>query len=984
MSYLDLRVNCHVRTLCSLVFAVCGLHSLPARALDPGRTIGQLTHVWYENQLPQGTVLSIAQGKNGSIWLATYGGLVHYSGAEFDSIDQRVAPALKSSAITALNVDEAGTLWVGTLNGGLYRKTKRALDRVHLPPSVESVFGIVHDRAGALWLTTNAGVVRMDPAGTILLGTDSGFPPRGFYRAIIADAVGGVWIAADGLGVVHWHDGQAETLDTTRGLPTNSVYSLAIDHAGTVWAGTQAGPARYHDGHFEREPRLAALDDKRIYSLFGDRDGNLWFAPLGMGICRLTWSGLECDNTLAGMLGETVRSMFEDHEGNVWMGTTSSGVHRFSDSKFVTVTGTMASNAVRAVYQDGGGTLWIGTDGAGLARYEDQVLVPAAAINAKLPSLLVRAIQTDAAGNLWVGGTEGVSRIAPDGTVKNFGIANGLPGTIVFAFAPSHDGGMWVGTLQGVAKIGGDTVNVVEGTRGDDVRALYEDHDGPLWIGERSGLRCLREGVLDHCGTDSFTDTSVFAFHPEPGGNMWLGTSIGLMRIRGTSVQAYTQRAGFYGDAVFAIIDDDDGHFWVSSNRGIARLARTDLDALDLGAVAQIEPVWYGKNDGMLTSQANGASQTPGWRTQDGRMWFGTANGVVVVDPKHELMNTLRPPVAVERILVDGKDVDLDKIRSIGPGVERIEFHYAAMSYVAPAAVKYRYRIEGFDRDWIDAGSSRIANYTNLPAANYVFHVIASNNEGVWNTEGASVRFTIVPSWYETWWFRTLMALAVLGLLAAIYRLRVWRLHERESDLKREVAQRTEALRNANAKLQRLASLDGLTHIANRGEFNQQLKTAWQQHADVGMPLSVLMCDIDVFKAYNDTYGHLAGDIALTAVANTLSRGLRSNADLAARYGGEEFAVLLPRCAEGDAVMVARRMLDTIRALEIEHRASHVAAHVTISIGVASVKPAASELPEVLLRLADEALYRAKAQGRNRIAEASDPRLDGHSRDDQA
>lgn len=530
---------------------------------------------------------------------------------------------------------------------------------------------------------------------------------------------------------------------------------------------------------------------------------------------------------------------------------------------------------------------------------------------------------------------------------------------------------MWVATLQGLARIGGDRVTEVAGVHGDDIRSLYEEPGGRLWIGERSGLRCLQEGVVDRCGTDGLKGVSVFAFHPETNGDMWLGTSIGLMRIRNGKVQDFTRRAGFFGDAVFSILDDDAGNFWVSSNRGIAQIARSELDALGRGAVDEAKPHWYGRDDGMLSQQANGASQTPAWRTVDGRMWFGTADGVVRVDPKHERLNTMRPPVAVERLLVDGRERDPDHPGQIGPHVDRIELHYAAMSYVAPAAVRYRYKLEGFDREWIDAGDSRVAYYTNLPSGNYVFRVIASNNDGVWNRAGASVAFTIVPTWYATWWFRTLAALAVIGLLAALHRLRVWRLHQRERELTREVTQRTEALHTANIELTRLAALDGLTRIANHGAFTKRLCEALHDHAASGESLAVLMCDVDGFKAYNDTYGHLAGDAALTAVAGALTHVLRSRADLAARYGGEEFAVLLAGCDAEEALVVARRLLDAVRGLAIEHRSSDTAPFVTISIGIAALVPKDAESHEQLLRRADEALYRAKAEGRDRVVGGS-------------
>ncbi|MBO9716779.1 MAG: diguanylate cyclase [Pseudoxanthomonas sp.] len=970
--------NVVARTCALLLCLLCAsLPVRPAHALEPQRPIGQFTHVWYENGLPQGTVLSIAQQADGAIWLATYGGLVRHSGAGFTAIDPRVAPALKSSAITAVSAatgadGTAQDLWVGTLNGGLYRLHGRSLEPVPLPAGIESVFGIVTDTSGALWLTTNAGVVRSDGGKARLLDDADGFPPRGFYRAIVADPAGGVWIIADGVGVVHWRDQQVHVYDQSQGLPSNAAYSLAIDARGTPWVGTQDGPAFFRGGRFHREPRAAALDGTRVYHLYGDREGSVWFAPLGVGLCRLTAERFSCEEHLAGMHGETVRSMFEDREGNLWLGTTSSGLHRLSSSKLVTVTGEMASNAVRTVYQMPGGPLWIGTDGGGLARYLDDTLQPATDYNRQLPSQLLRAIVSDADGQLWVGGTEGVTRFDRHGKARNFGIDDGLPGTIVFAFEPAREGGMWTGTLQGVARIEGDAVHVLEASRGDDTRALYEDADGRLWIGLRSGLRCLYQGVLDQCGTDGLAGTSVFAFHPDANGDLWLGTSVGIMRIRNGVVTRYLERAGFHGDAVFALLDDDRGNFWFSSNRGIGRIARADLQALDSGAVQQVEPRWFGTADGMLNAQGNGASQTPATRSDDGRLWFGTAKGVVVADLDRMQGNPQPPPVAIERMLVDGMDVDPRAPGRLGPGVERLELQFAAMSYVAPSAVRYRYRLEGFDRNWNEAGNTRTAFYTNLPPGDYEFRVMASNNDGVWNEDGARLPFTLQPRWHQTWWLRTLAVLAALCLLTALVRLRLHAARQRELALTREVAQRTEALKEANAQLRRIATIDALTGIANRGEFNRRLLQAWDDHAGRDAPLAVLLVDVDDFKAYNDSYGHLQGDTALATVANALTEATATTAGtgLVARYGGEEFAVLLPDHDADAALALAADLVAAIQALAMPHRASRVADSISVSVGAASMRPARGGTPDDLLHAADGALYRAKAEGRNRALPA--------------
>lgn len=942
----------------------------PLSALDPGRAIQQYTHAWYQDQLPQNTVVDIVQRRDGSMWFATYGGIARHSGAEFQVIDKRNAHALRSIAITALLEDDAGTLWIATLNGGLYRirGNESPLERVKLPDAIQSVFAIAEDTSGALWFGTNAGVLRWDANGTRLFGEAEGIA-RVPIRAMTADAQGGVWVAMDGAGVAHFLNGAIDTLGIVDGLPDLGVFDVQLDRDGMLWVATQTGLVRYRDGRFEKVPAAARLDGKRIYTLLGDRAGNLWATADGLGLCRLNDRGFDCDQDIEGLSHDVVRSMFEDREGNLWIGATTSGIHRISDSKLATAVGMLDSNSVRAVFEDVAGTLWAGTDGAGLAILRGGRLV-LSEHNKRLPSTFTRALFGDASGSLWVGSVVGLSRIEPDGNVSSWGKSSGLPGAIVFAIESDGGGGLWLGTQGGLGHLRDGQIERVRSAGSNDIRSLHRDRAGRLWIGQRSGLQCLTGVRADRCGTDGLPNTSVFAFH-ESLDAMWMGTSKGLMRLRNGTLSRYTEADGLIDDDLFTLLDDGAGNFWTSSNRGIARLAHADIVAFDNGAIPALRPQSFGKNDGMLSSQANGASQSPGVRGRDGRLWVGTTRGVVMVDPAHLRRNELQPLVAVERVFVDTVDTPREQLQRIGPGIEKLEFHYAAMSYQSPAAVRYRYRLDGFDRAWVDAGARRVAYYTNLRPGRYAFRVIAANNDGVWNESGATLAFSITPHFYETAWFRVLLALIILTTLVLVYRVRVWRVRANERELTRVVAERTNELREANAALTHLAARDGLTGIGNRSTFDAALARMWDDHLGRSGTLSFLLCDIDAFKNYNDTYGHQAGDAALIRVAAVLQAHARSHDDVAARYGGEEFALLLADCTLEEALAVATSLLDAVRQLGISHLTSPTAPHVTMSVGVAALVPDAQATAAQALWSADQALYRAKGAGRDRLAVAS-------------
>ena len=372
----------------------------------------------------------------------------------------------------------------------------------------------------------------------------------------------------------------------------------------------------------------------------------------------------------------------------------------------------------------------------------------------------------------------------------------------------------------------------------------------------------------------------------------------------------------------------------------------------------------------MKNRECNGANQPPAWKDAAGRLWFPTIEGVTVVDPKNLAGNTVPPPVNLEQIVVDGRPAAPRQGLTLAPGARNLEFHYVAPSFVAPARVRYRYLLEGLDADWVEAGARRTAYYSRLPPGRYRFRVAAANDEGVWNETGAALTFDLRPRIYETPWFYAVCGLALAGVVWGGDRLRVRRVRTHEAALERLVEERTRALAEANLRLERLSSLDGLTGVANRRRFDEVLGLEWRRASRTGAPLSLVMLDLDFFKDFNDANGHLAGDEHLRQVARALAGTLGRAGDLVARFGGEEFVVLLPGMAAEDAGALAERLRQSVEALGLPHNASTVSRVVTLSVGVATALAEERTSPAALVAAADEALYRAKREGRNRVARA--------------
>jgi diguanylate cyclase (GGDEF)-like protein len=826
------------------------------------------------------------------------------------------------------------------------------------------VSALTTEADGTVWVATRKGLGRIRENRLELLGNQPG-APKELIWAMTSTGPGNLWIGTEGGGLVHYVNGHFVTYTTSEGLSSNAVYSLASNRSGELWIGTSAGVDVYRAGRIQSAFGPASiLADTPAFALLEDRDENLWIGGGKRGLCRYSKGALSCEpGDDAG--SDLIRTFAEDREGNLWLGGTHRGVWQLRNGKLMTTSGERSANHIRSVAADAAGTIWVGTDGSGVNEVRDGSLVPMPG-NDRLPSPFIRAVHPQADGSLWIGTLEGLAR-AKDGVVRTYGTAEGLTSNIVYALLRVRDGSMWVGTSAGLNRVVGETIETLP-FRGD-VRALLEDRSGRYWIGRRDGLSCIDKGTVTSCGAPaSLQNATIFSFLEAPDGVVWIGTNHGIVRVRGAEFTTYSSRDGLFDDNVFEILQDDHGSFWMSSNRGIWSVPVADFAAFDRKQIPALRSTPYGKSDGMGSTQCNGGSQPAGWKEANGKLWFPTARGAVSVEPGSIRSSTFSPPAVVTKVVVDGVQLDTSALQEVSPDAERFEFHYAGLSFIAPDRVRFRYRLDGFDRDWVDAGTRRVAYYTNLPKGPLRFHVMMSNADGVWSVDQAPIDLFVKPHLYESWWVRGFLALLLFGLAFAGSRWWVRQHRRREAELVRLVGERTEALSEANAALQRLAAVDGLTRIPNRRSLDARMTILWEEHLRRHSSLAVILCDVDDFKRYNDALGHLAGDEALIAVAGAIQATLRRATDFAARYGGEEFVILLSDTTLEQAVRVGQQLLENVRALGIEHPNASAAPIVTLSAGIAVSLPTTETSADDLLQAADEALYRAKAAGRNRLA----------------
>jgi len=944
-------------------------------ALERGVALTQYLHdVWEtEDGLPQNTVTTIAQTPDGYLWLGTLEGLVRFDGVRFTVFDLETTPALGHNVILELVVGRDGTLWIMSSGGNLSSYVDRAFRRWTeadgVPPA--SIATIFEDTHGRLWLGTDGGHLSRSDGDRFSSALAGGRLSSGVR--VITEYDGAIW-AGTGAGLVRLgQSGETTWFDESDGLSHTSVRELHPSRAGELWIGTDESLIRYRDESFRVFTRNDGMTDDAVNKLFEDAAGNLWVGTQHGGLNRLDDGVFTSFTERDGLSHYGVVAIFEDRERSLWIGTNAGGLNRLRDGRFTTLTTRegLSHDFGRTVLQDRSGNLWLGTEGGGVNRIGASGMTSFTTADG-LANDTVLSMLEDREGALWIGTARGLSRLR-DGRLGSTTAETGISSETVLALLESRDGSLWIGTRErGLVRSHNGNVTTVtsaDGLGSDYVNVILEDGDGVLWIGTRGGgLSRWEEGRLtSFTTTDGLADDVVGALHEDRSGTLWVGTyGGGLTRVRDGELRVVSKRHGLFDNVIHRIVEDAHDNLWMSSNRGIFRVTRQALNAVADGAQAGLTSVAYGVGDGIRNVEAN-SGPNAGAVLDDGTIWFPTLEGFVHIDPDDLDGNSLPPHVMVESVRVDEQTVEPSNGIELSADAKSLEIHYTATSLLVPSKVFFRYRMEGFEDLWTDAGGRRTAYYSKLPAGRYRFQVLAANNDGVWNETGASLDFVVVPHYYETLWFRALVAALVTLVGVGFHRARVRRLQRQNVELEARVEERTAEVAAANARLARLAREDGLTGVLNRRAFDEALGDECRRASRSDEALSLVLLDVDFFKDYNDHYGHPAGDECLRTVARAVADASRRAGDLVARYGGEELAVILPGVALGDAEAFAETLRQRIVELGLPHEGSKVASVVTVSGGVAATDGGSHVTPIDLLDAADQALYRAKKTGRNRI-----------------
>jgi ligand-binding sensor domain-containing protein/signal transduction histidine kinase len=791
-----------------------------------------------EQKLPQSSVIAITQTHDGYLWLGTLGGLVRFDGSGFTVFNKANTPGLDSNRIVYLFEDSHGNLWVGTetagviliqpdgeiKNLGIGRGNREQRLKFACEDSSGAVWlntadgrvmrwrgtnyetlsgnvtAIMSEKNGPMWIGARMADASGRPVGQMLVALTAASNSPAFIEQaevpvskldfLLASKNGGYWRLADGR-VQKWRGTKMERdFGAYRWNAATPVSDACEDFHGNLIVGTQGEGVFWYDSNgratqISTKQGLSANSRGIVLSLCVDREGNLWAGTDGGGLNRIK---RRLFDVLGGSEDWTIQSVSEDEKNGMWIGTFGQGLKHLSGGAIRDLGASqgLENLYVRSVLASRDNKVFVGTFGYGLFQIEDNTFLQFT--NSEIASPFISAVYQDRSGKLW------------------FGTQNGLV---------SKDGASW------------KKFTTRDGLSADSVRAIADDGRGNIWIGtENGGLNCLSNGQFTAFHRmDGDSRETITALQFDRSGVLWIGTDgAGLERFENGKWFTYSKRDGLLSDSIGYLIEDAQNNLWMGSYAGLMRVPISALNDFAARKIDFIPCHSFGTSDGLPTSECTQGSQPAACLARDGRLWFPTKNGLVSVNPASLKQNTNHPPVIIESVLVEGVEQNTNEFGArvqairIPHGKERLEIHFTSLNFSTPENVRFRYQLEGHESHWVDAGNNRVATYTKLPPNEYHFRVVAFNEDGVMNPNGATLTVIVLPAFWQTLTFKIFASLVLIGIIGGtIYYFSTQKLQRELAIMKQHEALERERARIARDLHDQLGA--NLTQVALLGEM---------------------------------------------------------------------------------------------------------------------------------------------------------------------